>query len=314
MKLHDALEAGTRFAPHYLPSMNSDHLPMTLAAMTALGATESQRDEFSASYATRLNEWQPGPEVSSWEEGVGRLECYPSLMGFYRHQLSLHPVTALLDSHLPTFLPGLALDAFHPLIRLGYAVDFDSSAEIAAALAYMTIVHHELPVSTQPLPGLHDRLCQQAEEGPVPVDATRFGAAILELAETGRYPQGSATGLEEIAREALLLYQSTRNFFALHLVTATQALRCVVTLTTESLAVASMTGAMLAAHLVLKSPGFSDRPLPAPSQLDPEHALKYLWTCLSEYRRYGWPEYLEEIRLFRGAGLVPDWAAADLFD
>ena len=37
MKLHDALEAGTRFAPHYLPLMNSDHLPMTLRGHDGFG-------------------------------------------------------------------------------------------------------------------------------------------------------------------------------------------------------------------------------------------------------------------------------------
>ena len=73
-----------------------------------------------------------------------------------------------------------------------------------------------------------------------------------------------------------------------------------------------MTGAILAAHLALGSPALDALPeLDAPPALDPEHSYKYCWACLSEYRAYGDPAYLDEINRFKAAGLVPAWISTD---
>jgi hypothetical protein len=116
--------------------------------------------------------------------------------------------------------------------------------------------------------------------------------------------------LNNCAAVALDIYRSTRNFFALHLVTATQAIRICSEFIDAKLALAALTGSLLAAHQVLGSPAF-DRadPLPIPDRLDREHAYKYAWACLSEYRLYGDELYIDEIRGFRERGLIPAWCA-----
>ena len=119
------------------------------------------------------------------------------------------------------------------------------------------------------------------------------------------------TTADECRRESLKLFRGTRNFFALHLVTATQAMGvCLERLTLdEQAALEGLSSAILAAHLVLAAPRGGEPKDPLPS-LDEEHVIKYCWACVSEYRRTGDPIYLEEIRVFKRMMLIPDWAAA----
>ncbi len=308
--LHQLLSEGTAYAPNYLPSMNSDHLPMALCAIEGLGGDAEQLEAFREAYVVRLHKHVAMAAPPDWRDIIGNREAYPALLSHFRDEVDRTSINETVNRYLPEFLGGVALDAFHPIIRLGYACEFDSPEEVAAALAYMVSVHRDVPVNPAPGIDLLARLSEQASNGPVQLESNRFGVAIQELVKTERYPQGSAPDLRTCADAALRLYQSTRNFFALHLVTSTQALRVVTGHVGEDLAVASMTGAILASHLVLGSPTL-EGPASPPSQLDPEHAFKYAWSCVSEYRAYGNEIYLDEARAFRDTGLVPSWVVID---
>lgn len=323
MNLSMLLKDGVRYAPFYKPSGNSNHLPMTLAAMNALGASQDQLMKFRADYSPRLHEVEQGEQVDRWLDGLGRPDTYGSLVELFSTALSDRGVQTVVDEVLMVTLSGLSADAFHPLIRLGYAMEFNCIDEVAAALAYMVVVHCEMPHSSEPV-NLRKVIKQQSKAGALTLEANGFSQKMAELVKRSSYPLGRAQDLATIAGLALHLYRSTRNFFALHLVTSTQALRCVIsaeTVTEKSvsekvreLAISSMTSAVLGSHLVLGSPGVIVDPLAAPDRLDPEHAYKYLWSCWSQYQAYGDPVYLEEIRLFRDSGLVPRWAGAVLLD
>jgi hypothetical protein len=308
--LQHLLLAGNHYAPFYRPSLNSDHLPMTLSAMRALGATDVQLDAYRDTYLERLHLWEEGAPVNHWRDGLGKMDAYPSLMQWFRENIDRSGAREVLDECLPVLLPAIPIAAFHPVIRLGYAMDFASTSEVTAALAYLTVEYKPLPVSMAVV-DLEDGVRAQAKAGAVSFKSQRFGSAIMELFERGHYPVGTARDIEELARVSMALYQSTRNFFALHLVTASQALRCAVTDETRAIGVASMTGAILASHLVLASPEIAAEPVAVPDSLDTEHALKYVWACLSEYRHYGNEVYLQEANAFRDAGLVPKWVSLE---
>ena len=70
MKLDDLLEEGIFFDPHYLPSMNSDHLPMTLCAMKGLGANDVQLQDFQGQYRQRLRPVSSNPLGGDWRSAV----------------------------------------------------------------------------------------------------------------------------------------------------------------------------------------------------------------------------------------------------
>ncbi len=310
--LHGLLDNGLRFDPHYLPSLNSDHMPMALCAMVGLGAEEEACRAFTERYRKILRPVAASDSLERWTDGIGNPLAYPALLNFFLGEVETRGVSGAVATYLPKFISGTAMDAFHPLIRLGYALDFNSAAETAAALAYFASSYREAPVDTVRL-SLADELQRQIETGPGDFQNQRFGAGLGEMLKAKRYPVGSEAGLAEIARIALDVYLGTRNFFALHLVTATQAMRICVQHIDETEGVAALTGAMLAAHQVLGSPEYrTARPLAAPGKLDQEHSFKYVWACVSEFRAYSDARYVDEIRAFRDAGLVPAWCAREI--
>jgi hypothetical protein len=309
-ELQELLNDGVRFDPHYLPSMNSDHMPMTLCAMKGLGAQRSSLLAYRSDYCKILHEIRPQSPLQNWRQGIGRSETYASLFSFFRLEVASKGIGPTVAEYLPEFVSSLAMDAFHPIIRLGYAIDFQSQAETAAALAYLISSHREVPVDTENRIDLSQQLEQQVAAGPLRFETQRFSGGIRELLDGDRYPTGIAMDLNNCAALALDIYRSTRNFFALHLVTSTHAIRICSEFVDEKLALAALTGSLLAAHQVVGSPAFErEGPLPIPERLDREHAYKYAWTCLSEYRFYGDESYSDEIRGFRKQGLIPTWCA-----
>jgi hypothetical protein len=309
--LLELLEDGIRFDPHYLPSMNSDHMPMTLCAMSALGADDTGLVRYRDDYAKILRPVSAAGVVKDWRDGAGDMGQYPGLLIYFRGQIAELGIESVVREYLPQFVHSLIAEAFHPLIRLGYAIDFASPAETAASLAYMAASTFPVPVDMHEPIDLEELLSRQAAQ-PIPVSGSRFGAGIRQLLDQGIYPRGIAVSFADCAAHSLDIYRSTRNFFALHMVTATQAARICAGYVSEPLVLASLTGALLAAHRAVGSPGFDrDSPLRAPDQLDREHIYKYIHACVSEYKTHGDPRYLEEVQLFRQKNLIADWVARD---
>jgi hypothetical protein len=310
-QLHELLADGLRYGPHYLPSMNADHLPMTLAAMTALGATNAELVSYRDDYKTILREIPQVTPASDWESHIGEVDAYPEVLGYLRQRINREETAALIREIAPRFMPGLAADAFHPLIRLAYASAFESEPEVAAALAYMVtsgLRDIEVPVAPDSPVDLASALKSQVE-APLPMTAGPFGRGLRTLLKEGRYNVGIAKDFETCAALSMDIYRSTRNFFALHMVTATQAARIVALIVDEALVLASLTGALLAAHRVVGSPDFDrEMPAPIPDRVDREHTFKYLYACTSEFSAYGDQRYIEEVRGFKEKALVPDWA------
>jgi len=320
-KLSELLADGIKFDPHYLPSMNSDHLPMTLCAMAGLGASTEQLLEFRSDYskilrsvASDLESKSIGLEADQWRELIGKPEGYARLLSFLVREIGDTGIDPVVRKYLPEFIESLAFAAFHPIIRLGYALEAGSSEEVAASLAYLITTHREMPVGSHRKIDLEAVLNAQVKAGKM-IEMKSFGATLLELITQGRYPDGCARDFAVCAQISFAIYRSTRNFFALHMVTATYAVRTCAGYMDESRALAALTHALLGAHLIVGSPGFdSTNSMPVPDRLDLPHAYKYLYVCLKEYQQTGDERYLSEIRGFCAGGLVPDWVAASLVD
>lgn len=317
-ELQQLLSDGLRYNPHYLPSGNSDHLPMTLCAMTGLGADTDFLRSYRAEYTQILHEIKPQHAIANWRAAIGRGDdAYPAALAWCSAEIEATSVAETVRALLPELIESLALRAFHPLIRLGYALEFACDAEVAAALAYWITSHCVVPIITENSIDLVATLKAQAEAqqsgGGADFKNSVFGARVREQIERGDYPQACANDLHTCARVSLDLYRNTRNFFALHLVTASQAMRHCLPFVDNRHAVASITSAILAAHRALDCPTFNpDDPQPVPSSIDREHGYKYAWACLSEYRHYGDGVYAEELRAFCETGLVASWCTSGL--
>ena len=67
--------------------MNSNHMPMTLCAISGLGGHFDNLLEFQEEYKKKLHETTPEDPSPSWRLGIGRSESYPSLFAWFRDQV-----------------------------------------------------------------------------------------------------------------------------------------------------------------------------------------------------------------------------------
>jgi hypothetical protein len=277
--------------------------------MSGLGANDQQLSAYRDDYARILVEIEPAPPAKDWQTERGNRGAYPVLLSYFVREVESRGIETVVAEVLPACLTAMPTDAFHPIIRLGFAIAFDSSPETAAALAYIVSTAGELPVSDAPT-DVRARMQAQADS-PLSLKGGRFFEGIAELSREDDYPTGCAESFDACASLALDVYRGTRNFFALHMVTATQAARICARIVDEKSVLAALSGSLLAAHRVVGSPAF-DTVLPVPDKLDREHSYKYVYACLDEYGTYGDERYVEEITGFRDAGLVAEWAAPDI--
>lgn len=303
--LNELLDSGAQFDPHYLPSFNSDHLPMALVALAQLGGQDAVLADFATRYQQRLRPVIDGPEVANVAAGRGNVEAFESVRRLIRQEISGAGPAMVIAKYLPGLLPSIPTGAFHPIIRLGFAIKAKHEGEIASALSYWLTQ----PFNPELGPPSEARSLKSAlqEQGAMDLPPGRFSEGLNRLSDMGRYPTPVATTLQECASTSLEVYLGTRNFFALHFVTATQAARLCLPYVVEADLVAALTAGIQAGYLVVGAPDF-DQPLPIPGVLDEEHGIKYAYACLEEYRHYGDERYRAEFVGFVQAGLVPEWA------
>lgn len=293
MSISTLLAQCSEFEPEYLPSRNSDHLPMALSAMQALGAPMNAMQSFFDDYSKKL---QP----------IDKKGIYYQKQQQLTKQIEEQGIQPVVSSWIPELLPGLATRAFHPLIRLGFGISFDQPSEVASALAYWQVAQFSPPL--QPAERGPLRLVLERDGDPG-LESGSFTKNLLRLDQQHRYPAPVEDSLLGCAAASLDVYLGTRNFFALHLVTATQAASVCEPYVDDSVLMSSLTAALRAAYQIVGAPDFQV-PMAVPDRLDPEHAIKYCYACLMEHRRTGDDRYRAEIAGFKSAGLVPDWVNA----
>lgn len=309
-----------RYAPGYQGGL-SDHGAMAVLAMQGLGLPLAQIRKFHAHYLSRLEPAEtagPRLDVADYPGAVGRRVAYPSLLAFFADEITHHGARNTVDRYLPELLSGWANAAFHPIIRLGYGLEFDVVGEVAAGLAYAACLG--------PHPDLAARAAECRTRPPVdPVDAARaltappaldagdrlFQPRLTRALQAGLLdpigpPSGGLAALAVACRE---IFAATHDFFALHLVTGTHALRvCLGYLQrpapeAESLAICGV----MAAYLAVGAPEFSrtaaaERDDPAfdtraylAGTVD-EHDVKLAYSAAAQARAYDDPTYLAAAR------------------
>lgn len=235
MTFIDILDAGGQYDAEYDSEHFaglSNHLPMALAALRRLGASDARLAEFAAGYSQRL---RPAPAATEWPAGdpwraqLGQPAAWPAYRHLFLHWLATEEADAVLQQTLPTLMAGCGGAAFHGLIRTAHAAQSGHGQELADALAYWAC--RWLNLGPPPPPGtradpapLLKALGQPKPPGELIVD---------RMAIAARHPGFNAgtAGLRiddhtlpRLARLAARLYARSANFTALHLVTSAQAM------------------------------------------------------------------------------------------
>jgi hypothetical protein len=303
--------------PRYAGGL-SDHLPMALCALDGLGRPPSQVETFYQHYRSRLLALKPTAASidGAWKQNLEQIDSYEAYLAYFLDAVDAMGADAVVRQHLPELIGGLAADAFHPLIRLGYAIDFGVDSEIAAGLSYLAAAHLPLAsesfrVTNLDLESLLVSLADDAELRGFSFEGRMFSDRLAELARAGLVPAPAtveAPGV--IASTVLWIHRNTRNFFALHLVTAFHALGvCLPYLVSPEPALACFQRAVAASCVAVGTPRF-DRPSVADDvwlermRRDPEHVYKYAYSCRQEHAHWGDPAYRGEYELLERTGLL----------
>ena len=255
---------GRRYEFEYPPLGNSDHLPMTWLAMTALGAPPSRREDFISTHVPRLVGWVPGHPAETRQNAL-------------LAEIEAHGIAAVLSEHLPRLISGWYRAAYHPLIRLGYGVEFEAPAEIAAGLTYLEACGPsprlaELATGARHAKGISAlELLQRAAGADLDPGAAGAFDPRAETVLAHRRIEDLALvvddNLRQMSRAALAAFAATHDFFALHLVTASHAFRLLRSWAGPQ-ADAVMNLGLLAGYCAIKAPEIPSEP-PASPELPP---------------------------------------------
>jgi hypothetical protein len=224
------------------PPFLANHLPMVLVALDRLGASGNRLVGFAHNYRAS-NGLPPAPSAQAqftadtWISALGQRAEEGGMRAFFAQEVTRRGGRATIATYLPYLAPGIAGSAFHPLMRLAYAVMAEDEAEIGVALGYWAATF--LPL---------DREGTSAGITPDPVEVLRRAALLPGLAEAepesdllwhsmravAKTPAFGGVGdwliiradtLDRMAAASLALFAGTMSFEALHALTGCHWLR-----------------------------------------------------------------------------------------
>lgn len=283
----------------------TSHLPMTVRALSNLGADEARVAEFRAAYSPRLSALAESANTGSVDIGAAlgqRLE-FPALLGWFSRETAALGKHGVVRKWLPTLMPGVAAAAFHPLIMLYYALDAQSERGVAYALAYFAWSYLSLGSFGPPGSlGLGSAVSRLTGVGRTK-DATGllYDRLLLEARRPAVKAVVSELRPETEEQSALTLVISTHHLvndlLSLHMVTSWHAHRRIAEIVgvEDAEMRLHLLRALLIAYVACDAPKLERLPSSKHSwqevieiaRRDPdEHVIKLVWTCLDIQQRW----------------------------
>jgi hypothetical protein len=195
-----------------------DHLPMSLAALVAMGASEARIAHWARGYAART-----GLRPASDEERAGRAR--------WRAAIARGGRAHVLREHGVRLAGGFGTVAFHAAIRAAYAFAREDDDELAAALDAWERYFLPLPPSaTGTQVPLRTALSALAAHPVAALDPGLIAARMERVAASGAFAKlaacvPAAEDLDGLALAAAAAFATSCGFTALHIMTASHAAR-----------------------------------------------------------------------------------------
>jgi hypothetical protein len=303
------LAQSTKFHPFYGDGL-SNHLPMALIALDRLGGSPVRLNAFYSGSIPELVGFKAAAQPLHPMGAMSNPNHFSSVLLYFQRAIVEDGPEDVLRRWLPELIPGIAAASFHGLIRLGYAIEASSNAEVAAALALWTTsftslgspgqLVDEMPAS------IVKRLSKSIANDPVSagliVDRMTRIASMNSLQYSQSQPR--QLGLSDVADFAISAYASFDDFTLLHTMTATHAFRLIIPFIGDSeLATRYLWRAIMIAALSTGQPLHDDGPkegidtagwtdiVARAIESDDEHVIKLVYTACAEAGRYPNPLY-----------------------
>jgi len=132
------IEKGLVFHPTYAGGKFSVHLPMSLVALDKMQASGEQLTNFYTNSVEKFrvrDKKNTHKEIISLDDALGQKEYFEDYLKFFKDRLSESTTQDVIIESIPVLIKGMSASAFHPIIRLSYALETENKVEIAMALA-----------------------------------------------------------------------------------------------------------------------------------------------------------------------------------
>src|SRR3984893_15561855 len=143
------------------PFCLANHLPMVLAALHRMGASDERLEAYCDIYH-KQNGLVPIAERiaeiprDNWREFFGQREREADYRTFFAGEVARLGATPAALHYLPQLMAGMAASATHAFMRMAYATMTDSDEETGVALAYWAATYLSLGVSRGAEPSTND--------------------------------------------------------------------------------------------------------------------------------------------------------------
>jgi hypothetical protein len=226
--LAEGLAEARAFSPTYRGGL-TNHLPMALCALSALGGSAAQLRRFSSAYTPRLE-----PMARAATELPGFLDELARV----RAAIAERGREAVLRATIPRLVESIETHAFHGIIRVAYAVRFQlDDEELAHGLAYWASgAEAPRPIAiacgaTREDPSTIFDDVRRSALGEAPVRAPLITTRMREVSQRPGFDEAAASlrfdgdTLARLADTSARAYLASGDFTALHGMTGTHAFR-----------------------------------------------------------------------------------------
>lgn len=300
----------------------TNHCPMALYALAAMGASDTRLQEFFNGWRER-HAIAMGPGAiavtrHNYAHLVGNMGAFGGLRDCFETWINEVGAMAIVSEVVQAIPFAPASGAFHALIRLAYGLEAGHAGEIAAGLAAMVCGHLNIEIDRR---------------NRTPAASVSAGLAMLALHAAGLQITGNSITsrlrtvaadplfqsallaapatpglLDEMALAALALYRQSGNFTALHMVTGLHAARVLLEHLPPEFALQKapdLWTAFCAAYVSFGAPGLAvcaddvtppgalawDALLARALQSNDDHDIKFTYTCHREFLHRQAPAY-----------------------
>lgn len=293
----------------------SSHIPMVSYSLYELGVSFDEISEYLDKTIKRINiSKEDFTEVyniddENFEKYLGAENSFGSYYKYFSKKLNEENYKEMLGDFLPKLINGVAGRAFHPLIRLSYAVRSDNEEEVVKSLSYFASKYlphkfDDLPSNSEnPLGSLIDLVESVKEEkynGDLIADRIDKVYRLEGFKNNAFTLKGNSEELlSQLDKIINKLFVETKNFTILHAITSKEAIRALLPLVKDKENILQNYWlAVLAAYITVDSPEVKDLDIYIPTDLpefkeiisesiasDNDHTIKLANSCRIEFER-----------------------------